>query len=124
MITNNNYNVDLASLADKKLMYDFAKERNFDLKSVGKKSFRGRTLLKLLKSPGLIVSASGVSKTLFLSCDPDELCDRLKLLLQENHAGKKSDIIDDEILAIVDKLIENKCVSKEQHKQISFKCNL
>ena len=26
MITNGNYNVDLASLADKKLMYDFAKE--------------------------------------------------------------------------------------------------
>ena len=26
MITNKNYNVDLASLADKKLMYDFAKE--------------------------------------------------------------------------------------------------
>ena len=26
MITNNNYNVDLASLSDKKLMYDFAKQ--------------------------------------------------------------------------------------------------
>ena len=32
MITNKNYNVDLASLADKILMYDFAKEMNFDLK--------------------------------------------------------------------------------------------
>ena len=32
LITNKNYNVDLASLADKKLMYDFAKEMNFDLK--------------------------------------------------------------------------------------------
>ena len=28
-------------------------------------------------------SASGVSKTTFLSSDPNELCDRLKLLLQE-----------------------------------------
>ena len=36
MITNKTYNVDLASLADKKLMYDFAKEMNFDLKAVGK----------------------------------------------------------------------------------------
>ena len=67
MITNKNYNVDLASLADKKLMYDFAKEINLDLKSQGNKSTRDRTLIKLLKSPGLMVSASGVSKTIILS---------------------------------------------------------
>ena len=30
MITNSKFNVDLASLSDKKLMYDFAKERHFD----------------------------------------------------------------------------------------------
>ena len=30
MLLNKNYNVDLASLQDKKLMYDFAKEMNFD----------------------------------------------------------------------------------------------
>ena len=29
VMTNKNYNVDLASLQDKKLMYDFAKEMNF-----------------------------------------------------------------------------------------------
>ena len=33
MITYKNYNVDLASLADKKVMYAFAKEMNFDLKA-------------------------------------------------------------------------------------------
>ena len=76
MITNKNYNVDLANLSDKKLMYDFAKEMNFDLKAIGKKSTRDRTLIKLLKSPGLMVSASGVSKTILLSSDPNELCDR------------------------------------------------
>ena len=83
MITNNNYNVDHANLADKKLMYDFAKEMNFDVKTPGNKSTRDRTLIKLLKSPGLMVSASGVSKTTFLSSDPDELYERLKLLQQE-----------------------------------------
>ena len=108
MITNSKYNVDLASLADKKLMYDFAKEMHFDQNAVGNKSIRDRKLIKLLKSPGLIVSASGVSKTLFLSSDPDELCIRLKLLLQEKHAGNNSDIINDEIVAIIDKLLEYK----------------
>ena len=38
MLTNKNYNVNLANLSDKKLMYDFAKEMIFDLKAVGKKS--------------------------------------------------------------------------------------
>ena len=124
MITNKNFNVDLASLADKKLMYDFAKEMHFDAKAQSNKSTRDRTLIKLLKSPGLTVSASGVSKTIFLSSDPDELCNRLKLLLQEKHAGNNSGLINDEIVAIVDKLLENKCISKKQHKQILNKCNL
>ena len=124
MLTNKNYNVDLASLADKKLLYDFAKEMHFDVKKIGNKSTRDRTLIKLLKSPGLMVSASGVSKTIFLSSDPDELCERLKLLLQEKHAGNNSDIINQEIVAIVDKLLEYKCITKKQHKQILYKCNL
>ena len=76
-------------------MYDFAKEVNFYTKAQGNKSTRDRTITKLLKSPGLMVSASGVSKTIFLSSDPDELCNRLKLLLQEKHAGNNSDIIND-----------------------------
>ena len=68
--------------------------------------------------------ASGISKTTILSSDPNELCDRLKLLLQEKHAGNKSDIINDEIVAIVDKLLEYESISKKQHKQILIKCNL
>ena len=122
MITNKNYNVDHASLSDKKLMYNFAKEMHFDTKAVGNKSTRDRTLIKLLKSPAFM--ASGVSKTIFLSSDPNELCDRLKLLLQEKHAGNNSEIINDEIVAIIYKLLEYKCISKKQHKQILLKCDL
>ena len=124
MITNKNHNVDLASLQDKKLVYDFAKEMNFDTKALGNKSTPDRTLIKLLKSPSLMVSASGVSKTKFLSSDPDELCDRLKLLLQEKQAGNNSDITNQEIVAIVDKLLEYKRISKKQHNQILLNCNL
>ena len=106
MITNKNYNVNHASLSDKKLMYEFAKEMYFDERRVGIKSIRDRTLIKLLKSPGLMVSASGISKTIFLSSDANELCDRIKLLLQEKHAGNNSEIINDEIVAIIDKLVQ------------------
>ena len=45
-ITNKNYNVDLASLSDKKLMYDFANEMNFYTKALDNKSIRDRTLRK------------------------------------------------------------------------------
>ena len=124
MITNRKFNVDLASLSDKKLLNDFAKEMHFDPKASGNKSTRDRKLIKLLNSPSLMVSASGDSKTIFLSSDPNELCDRLKLLLKEKHAGNNSDIINDEIVIIVDKLLEYRCISKKQHKQILIKCNL
>ena len=124
MITNGKFNVDLASLSDKKLMYIFAKEMHFDTKAPGNKSIRDRKLIKLLNSPGLMVSASGISKTIFLSSNPNELSVRLNLLLQEKHAGNNSDIINNEIVAIIDKLLEYKCISKKQHKQILIKCNL
>ena len=71
-----------------------------------------------------MVSASGASKTIFLSSDPNELCDRLKLFLQEKQAGNNSDINNDEINAIIDKLLEYKCISRKQHRQILIKCNL
>ena len=124
MITNDKFNVDLVSLQDNKLMYDFAKEMHFDQKALGNKSIRDRKLIKLRNSPGLMVCASGISKTIFLSSDPNELCDRLKLLLQEKHAENNSDIINDEIDVIIDKLLEYKCITKKQHNQILIKCNL
>ena len=86
-ITNKNYKVDLASSSDKKITYDFAKEKYFDLKAQGNESIRDRTLIKLLKSPVLMVSASGVSRIIFLSSDPDKLCNRSKLLLQKRQTG-------------------------------------
>ena len=124
MLTNKNYNVDLASLSDKNLMYDFAKEMNFDTKAQCGKSTRDSSLIKLLRPPGLMVLASGVSKTIILPSDPNKICDRLKLLLQENYEGNKFDKINKEIVAIVDKLLEYKCISKKQHKQILIKYNL
>ena len=103
-------------------MYDFAKEMHFDERYIGNKSTRDRTLIKLLKSPTIM--ASGVSKTIFLSSDPNELCNRLKLLVQEKNGGNNSNLIDEEIVAILDKLLEYKCISKKQHKEILIKCNL
>ena len=41
---------------------------------------------------------------MFLPEKPNEICDRLKLLLQKN--GTKSDIFNEEIVATADKFLE------------------
>ena len=105
----------------KKLIYEFAKEMNYDSKSIGRPSIRKKSKMKIFGSPAIM--ASGITKTIFLSSDPDELCERLKILLQEKHAGNNFDIIHQEIVAIVDKLLEYKCILKKQHKHILIKCN-
>ena len=121
-ITNFDFNVDHSNQQDRKLIYEFAKEMNFNIKEKGKKSDRDKSMIRLLKSPAIMASA--VEKTVFLSSDPDEFCERLKLLLQEKNAGKNSEVINEEIVVIVDKLLEYKCITKKQHKQILIKCNL
>ena len=122
VITNYKFNVDHSSPQDKTLIYEFAKEMNYDTKSTGRPSVRHNSMVRLLDQPAIM--ASGFSKTIILSSDPNELCDRLKLLLQERHGGNISNLFDEEIVAIVDKLLEYKCISKRQHKQILIKCNL
>ena len=102
-------------------MYEFAKQMNSDLRGQGRKSTRDRTLINFLKS--LTIMASGIS-TVFLASDPNVLCDRLKILLQEKHAGNNCNKFNVVIVAIVDKLLEYKCIFKKQHKQLLFKCNL
>ena len=121
VITNYKFNADHSSPQDKKLIHEFAKEMNYDTKSTGRPSTRHTSIIKILESPAIMASGN---TTIFLSENAEELCDRLKLLLQEKHGGNNSDLINDEVVAIVDKLLEYKCISKKQHKQILIKCNL
>ena len=122
IMTNYDFNVSHSNPKDKKLIYEFAKEMNFNIKEKGRKSDRDKELLKLLKLPAIM--ASGISNIIVLSSDPDELCNRLRILLQEIQAGNNSDLINQETVAIVNKLLEYKCITKKQHKQILIKCNL
>ena len=104
LITNYKFKADHSSPQDKNIIYEFAKEMNYDTKSTGRPNTRHTSIIKKLESPAIM--ASGIPKTTILSSDPNEFCDRLELLLQEKQAGNNSDIINDEIVAIVDKLLE------------------
>ena len=110
MITNKNYNVDLAKLSNKKL-YKLLKELYFDEEALGNKSTEVKSLIRLLKSPDILAASVRESNTRWLSADPNELCDRLNLLLQKKQAGKNFNIIIEEIVAIADKVLECKCMS-------------
>ena len=122
VITNYKFNADHSSPQDKKLIYEFAKEMKYDTKSTGLPSTTHTSIIKILDSPAIM--ASGISKTIFLSSNPDELCEKLELLLQEKNAGNNSEFINEVIVVIVDKLLEYRCITKKQQKQILIKCNL
>ena len=102
-------------------MKEFGKEMKIDIKQKERKSSRDKCLLNLLKSPASL--ASGIS-TIFLPENSNELCDKLKLLQQEKQASNIFNLFNEEFVAIVDKLLEYKCISTKQHKHILFKGNL
>ena len=111
-MTNYGFNDDQSNPQDRKTIYEFGKERKFSFEQKGRKVIRDKSLIKLLKLPTVMVL--GFS-TFFYSSEPDELCERSKLLLQEREGGSNSDIINEEIVAIVDKLLEHNYVFTKQH---------
>ena len=81
VVTNYKFNVDHSNKDDRKKIYEFAKEMNYDIKSTGRPGTRHNSMIRLLEQPNIM--ASRFSKTIIISSDPEELCDRLKLLLQK-----------------------------------------
>ena len=78
--------------------------------------FTGSGLRKLSRS-----YANGESSTqqyIFLPSDPDELVDQLKLLYFEKVGGNDSFLSNEQIIAIIDKLLEYACISPSQHQNI------
>ena len=65
--------------------------------------------------------ASGISK-LFLPENANELCDRLKLLLQEKQAGIIFDINFLKNIATGNKLIVHKHICTKQHRFLLLQC--
>ena len=112
-MTNRSFNVTHSNQQDQKLIYEFGKEMKFGNKKEWRKSPTDISLISLLNSPAIM--ASEIS-SIFTSSDPNEMCDRIKLLMQEEQAGNFSTIFNDEIIAIVGKLWDCKCICTKQHK--------
>ena len=61
---------------------------------------------------------SPAQQYIFLPSDPDELVDKLKLLYFEKVGGNDNPQLNEEIIAIIDKLLEYECTSPSQHQNI------
>ena len=61
---------------------------------------------------------SSTQQYIFLPSDPDELVDQLKLLYFEKVGGNDSFLINEQIIAIIDKLLEYECTSPSQHQNM------
>ena len=88
---------------------------HFDIHEERAKSSRDRTLVNNYYKKSIL--AFGL-KTNFLSENPDELCDKLKLLLQEKQTRINSNIIIQEMVAINVEILAYKCITSTQHKTI------
>ena len=60
---------------------------------------------------------------LFSTKNPDELCKKLQLVFQEKQVANDTSRFDVEIVAIIHKLLEEKCITKTHHKKV-FSSNL
>ena len=56
VITNYKFNVDHSSPQDKRLIYEFAKAMNYDVKSTGRPSTRHNSMVRLLDQPAIMAS--------------------------------------------------------------------
>ena len=119
-----NYNIDLASFSDKKLLIDFAEEMTNDGKALGNKNTCEKPLVMLLKSRvemAMSLKKKSFSNTRWLSSAQNELGDRMKILLRPKQAGSKSNIIGEENFAMAGKILEYKSISKKQRRFLLLK---
>ena len=59
-----------------------------------------------------------INQYVFLPSDPDEIVDQLKLLYFEKLGGNDNPQLNEQIIAIVDKLLEYECITTNQHQNI------
>ena len=112
MITD--YKDNTTDSRDAKQVIGFMHEMRFDIHSWGK-ILRDKSLIQNYFDKRAKL-ASGL-RWIFLSENPNEICNHLMLLPQEKRDVKNSVLNNEEIVTIIDKLIKYKCFTPTQHKK-------
>ena len=97
--------------------YNFLPDMNYDFNYGDKKSNRNNFIKRLLQPQ----VGSGLN-FVYLPSDPDELVDQLKLIVLEKIGGNDNTMLNEQIVAITDKLLEYKCITTNQHQNIISAC--
>ena len=104
--------------------YNFLRDMNYDLNYGDKKSNRYnfiKSMLQLQIGSGLNFTGQRPANPVvcvFLPSDPDELVDQLKLLYFEKVGGNDNPMLNEQIIAIADKLLQYQCITTNQHQNI------
>ena len=108
------YKVNKTDSPDAKLIIDTMDELHLDIHSRGR-SLRYRNFIEKYFNKRAIF-ASGL-KTIFFPVNPNQICDRQKLLLQEKRTGNTSKKIIEQMMAIFDELLDYKCITPSEQKE-------
>ena len=127
-ITNTQFD---RQLQNEGLIFNFLNDMNYNINYGDKKSMRYYFIEDLINTyqqnqqsqlgSGLNGEATREQYTnqyVFLPSDPDELVDQLKLLSFEKVGGNDSFLLNEQMIAIVDKLLEYECITTNQHQNI------
>ena len=99
---------------NKNIIYNFLTDMNYNKNYGDKKSIR-YYFIKNLYNQYYQQLGSGF---VFLPSDPDELVDQLKLLYFEKIGGNDNPQLNEQIIAIVEKLLEYEFITPSQHQNI------
>ena len=105
-------NLDKTKITDHNLIRRFYKDAKYDFNKPGDKKSNRYYYTRELENN--VVESRGV---IFFSKDPNELVDRLYLLYQEKIAGNDSKNINEEMVAIYDKLYSYSIISERRSLQ-------
>ena len=107
---------------DAKQIIKILDEMHFDLHANGKTS-RDKNLAKNYYNKRALLASSD-QEVIFLSDNPNEICDRLHLIIQEKQARNDTTRFDNELVAKIDKILEYKSITSTQHKKFIENFNL
>ena len=97
---------------NKNLIPFFLNDMSYTIKKGDMKSDRYNFIKQVLQ-PQL---RSGFNQYSFLSPDPDVLIDKIKLIVFEKVRGNDNHIVSEQIVAIVDKLLQQECITTNQRQ--------
>ena len=113
------YDFNKTDSPDAKQITNFLDEMHFDIHAKYKSS-SDENLITIHHNKRTLL-ALGLHEVIFLSENPIELFNRLRLIIEGKQVGNDTNKFDNEFIAIFKELLEYKSLTPKQHKQFLFK---